>query len=240
MEIRSRIAVTIFTLSFLFLGVASVFSYEFEGTVRVEPPYPEAAKIKVAKKYQEACSQEQISESVIISGDGYLKNVVVSLEGNSPGELQRDQSSPKAPVMDQKNCNFSPHILIVKQNEPFLVANSDLMAHDVRIFEGSKMLFRFEMDALAKPVEQKLERPGIYLLRCGLHSWMHAFVVARAHSYDTVTDEKGMFRFSDIPSGKYTVRLWHETLGETKIPIEVTDSIQNFSYTFPSGLKKAD
>lgn len=155
MEIHSRISVTACGLSFFFIAMASALSDDVQGIIRMDPPYPEPAKIQVKQKYQETCSKEQVSQSLVVSGEGYLKNVVVSLEGNVHDEYGPDGSNIQV-VMDQKNCNFTPHVLIVKQNQPFLIANSDPMAHDIRLFDGSKMLFRFEIDAFEKPVEKKI------------------------------------------------------------------------------------
>lgn len=238
MEVRSRISIIIWGLFFFFIGMASALSREVRGVVRIAPPYPAPVKIPVKQKYQETCSREQVSQSLIISGEGYLKNVVVFLEGNVQNGREHNDAGIQA-VMDQKNCNFTPHVLIVKQNRPFLIANSDPMAHDIRLFDSSRMLFRFEMDAFEKPVEKKLERPGIYVLRCGLHSWMHAFVVNVSHPYYAVTDEAGTFHFRDVPEGTYRMHIWHETLGETEVPLEVVESIHDFSYTFANPAQSA-
>ena len=137
------------------------------------------------------------------------------------------------PVLDQKNCNFEPHVLIARRGSPFLIANSDPMAHDVRaFFDEAEMLFRFEMDPFGAPVEQKFERPGIYVIRCGLHKWMYAFVVSAKHPFYAVSNERGEFELRGVPNGTYTLRIWHETLGEAQVLLEVERSISDFSYTF--------
>ena len=187
------------------------------------------------EKHQSSCHKEQTSQSLIVSNDGYLQNAVISLKGDFKGHPSQEMPSF---TMDQKNCNFEPHILIVPENSSFWVANSDPMAHDVRVFRDADMLFRFEMDVSEKPVEKKLEK-GTYLVRCGLHPWMHAFIITTAHSYYAVSNEKGEFALNDVPAGKHILHIWHETLGEAEIPIEVTHSIQDFSYTFPSSIQNA-
>ncbi len=214
----------------LFLFSPIVRAYDIHGTIRTAPPYPAIKKIQVNEKYRDACSNEQESQSLIVSGEGLVKNAVVFLEGDFKNEASI--AAAGIPVMNQKRCNFTPHILIVRQDQPFRISNSDPIAHDVRSFERAKMLFRFEMDSLAQPVEKKFEQPGIYLLRCGLHPWMHAFVVSAPHSHYAISDEQGKFELLNVPKGKYALKIWHETLGETEVPVEVSSPIPDFSYTF--------
>ncbi len=205
---------------------------EIRGKITVEPPFPQREVIVFKKKSQDACEAERVSESLIVSQDGFLKNALVSVKGDFAGDFPQEKV-----VIDQKRCNFEPHIQVISSKSPFLVANSDPLAHDVRIFQGPQMLSRFEMDEEEKPVRQELPEPGIYLLRCGLHIWMHAFIVSARHPYHVVSDDHGNIVLKNVPAGKQTLRIWHETLGEDEIPVEVTDGVTEFSYQF-KGLRK--
>ncbi len=236
MEIRRRIPVVLLSLVILSSFDIPAWAYDVRGTVRMEPPYPPAKKVEVAEKYHTECSKEQISSSLIVSPDGFIKNAVIFLEGDFQNESAADPLAP-APTLDQKDCNFEPHVLIVRQNSPFFVANSDPMAHDVRTFDEAKMLYRFEMDAFDKPVEQKSEAPGVYVIRCGLHKWMHAFVVSAKHPFYAVSNEQGEFELRGVPEGTHKLRIWHETLGEAEVSVEVKQSISDFSYVFANGIK---
>jgi Carboxypeptidase regulatory-like domain len=51
-------------------------------------------------------------------------------------------------------------------------------------------------------------------VECNVHGWMHAVLVVSGHPYYTLTDAHGAFKLADVPPGKYTLKLWHETLGE--------------------------
>ena len=138
------------------------------------------------------------------------------------------------PLLDQKNCHFEPHVLLVNRGQNFLVGNADPMGHDVRAFEGAKMLFRFEMESTQAPVEKRFDRPGRFVIRCGLHPWMHAYVISADHPYYAVSDADGKFYLRNVPKGNYVLNVWHERLGEVRIPIELENSIADFSYTFES------
>lgn len=214
---------------FLFAVVPFVWASDIHGVIRMAPPYPSAKKIQVQEKYRNACSNEQVSQSLIVSGNGLIKNAVIFLDGNFKSENVVERN---ALILDQKNCNFQPHILIVKEGSNFLIANSDPMAHDVRAFDRDKMVFRFEMDPFGKPVAKRIEGSGTYVIRCGLHPWMYAFVVNAKHPFYAVSGEGGEFELHGVPNGIYKLRIWHETLGEAEVPIEVKGPIEDFSYVF--------
>ena len=181
MEIFGRRAITLLFLAFYLGMTPHAFAYEVKGRISISKPYPQPKKIQVADKHQAACGHEQVSEALIVSSEGSLKNAVVSLKGDFKESLFPKSESL---TLNQKNCNFRPHVLVVPQNSPFFVANSDPMAHDVRIFDQANMLVRFEMDVNDKPVEKRLEKAGTYVVRCGLHKWMHAFFIVNApHPY---------------------------------------------------------
>ena len=56
---------------------------------------------------------------------------------------------------------------------------------------------------------------------CDLHPWMNSYIVIKAHPYYSVTGENGSFELTDVPPGKYDLKIWHETLGEKKRTVAV-------------------
>lgn len=231
MGLCRRVAVTLigFTLSCLIAQWG--WTYEIRGKIGIAQPYPTVKEIRVRKKVHDACKDVQDSQSLIVSSDGFVKNAVISLKGKFSNPRRGVALQPQ---VDQSKCRFDPHVLLVPKGQPFLVSNSDPMGHDVRLFDGAKMLFRFEMDASDKPVAKAIDQPGTYVLRCGLHPWMHAFVVSTDHAYYDASDEEGGFWLRDVPEGKGVLNIWHETLGEVDIPIEIKGSMYDFVYLFKS------
>jgi hypothetical protein len=51
---------------------------------------------------------------------------------------------------------------------------------------------------------------------CDLHSWMRGWVVVAEHPFYVVTNEQGEFSLDNVPPGKYSLEVWHETLGIVK------------------------
>ena len=63
---------------------------------------------------------------------------------------------------------------------------------------------------------------------------MRAYVIVTEHPYTAVTDSAGGFSLQEVPPGTYTIRVWHEQLGEqtTQVAIQAdrTATLQ-LSYT---------
>ena len=43
---------------------------------------------------------------------------------------------------------------------------------------------------------------------------MRAYLIVTEHPYTAVTNAAGRFSLDQVPAGDYTLRLWHERLGE--------------------------
>ena len=125
MDLYPRVTITLGGFLFFLVTVKSVFAFDVRGSIYLAPPYPKLEIIQVNEKYQNACGKEYASESLVVSPEGRVQNVVIFLDGNLPQEAHQN-----VPVMliDQKNCNFEPHVLVVRQGTPFLVSNSEYKA----------------------------------------------------------------------------------------------------------------
>src|SRR5262249_50881178 len=57
---------------------------------------------------------------------------------------------------------------------------------------------------------------------CAVHGWMQGNVVVVDNPYYALTDENGKFSITDLPPGKYQVKIWHEYLGELTREVTVS------------------
>ncbi|MEX2146203.1 MAG: carboxypeptidase-like regulatory domain-containing protein, partial [Candidatus Rokuibacteriota bacterium] len=56
---------------------------------------------------------------------------------------------------------------------------------------------------------------------CDVHSWMLGWIAVMPHPFFGVTDGNGTTTIANVPPGKHTVEVWHETLGKQTKDVEV-------------------
>ena len=153
-----------------------------------------------------------VTGTVVLSNGKHAGQSVVWLDGST-------KSKPLAKaVVDQRNRTFVPHISVVTVGTQIHFPNSDTVFHNVfAAFDAKK--FDLGLYARGKTKVQTFDKPGLVALMCSIHSEMSAFVMVVDTPFYTVADAKGRFKISDVPSGSYKLRAWHE--GGEKASVEV-------------------
>jgi hypothetical protein len=59
--------------------------------------------------------------------------------------------------------------------------------------------------------------------KCDVHPWMFAWVSVFDHAYFAVSAKDGTFKISNVPAGKYTLKIAHRKAGAATQEIEVKD-----------------
>ena len=208
--------------------------FNLEGRIRLEGKPPESAPLEVEAKHHADCGEKKISPKLKVSPEGGVANAVVKLEsahrdrplqGAVPGNASREF------ILDQIQCEFSPHVQLLPKGAELKILNSDGFLHDVRAFdESASMLFNDAMPKKGQVLKKRFDRPGRILVRCGLHHWMHAIVVVQEHPYYALTDESGHFKIEGIPEGNYQLNVWQESLGEIKTEVKPDASFLSLTY----------
>ena len=219
---------TVAIAAVLLLGVTgSVAAGEVSGTVRLTSPVPAAESIKIeegtkaARAVEECGRLPRVSPKLIVSPDGGVQNAVIWLEGSF--ERPYDGATDGAVILDQQACTFSPHVLVAPQGSTLRVRNSDDVVHNVRLFRESALLWRKWQQPRATELTWRLDAPGRYVMRCGVHPWMYAWVIVAEHEYYTVSDASGRFTLARVSPGNHRLHAWHETLGERIEELRVGD-----------------
>ncbi len=135
-----------------------------------------------------------------------LANMVVYVE-KAPGEFP----PPKEHVtVDQKNLTFVPHVLPVVVGTTVDFLNSDQVLHNV--FTPDKCANKFNLGTWPKGEARpmRFDKVGCSpVLLCNVHPEMEGFVVVLQNPYFAVTDKSGLFALSNVPEGKYTLKIWN-------------------------------
>ncbi|HVQ60631.1 MAG TPA: carboxypeptidase-like regulatory domain-containing protein, partial [Burkholderiales bacterium] len=68
---------------------------------------------------------------------------------------------------------------------------------------------------------EQIRRSGKIRAKCDIHSWMGGWWIVAETPYTVVSDKDGNFSITNVPSGSYTLKIWHEKLGESQQNIVV-------------------
>jgi hypothetical protein len=189
------------------------------GVVRYAGKAPRPKKVKLSGD-SAYCRKFDLREEGLLVGKGKaLRNVVVLLEGIRSGKPVPSET----PSMAEDRCTFVPHVLSVTTRVKVEFVNRDpvLNTFHASTHPGGQTLFNIGTPKKGQKFRRRIAKPGIVEMRCDVHPWELAWIVAVDHPYHCVTDEKGAFALEQIPPGRYTLALWHEKLGTRKRKVEL-------------------
>jgi len=187
------------------------------GVVRLDGPAPTRSPLQVYKN-ADICGPTVPDDRLVVGRDGGLRFAVVTIEGVQNGDKpERDV----AHALDNRRCRFQPHVQVAEVGQWLELSNSDPILHNADARLGAETIFN-----LALPPDRRVRRPlarsGRIAITCDVrHTWMNAFVIVTDHPYHTVTDADGAYEIRDVPTGRYTVSVWHEELGTREVPVTI-------------------
>lgn len=189
------------------------------GRVTLSGPAPAPVMLKVDED-KEACGGDRPSDELLVGAGGGVQNVVLSIADVSSG---KDWDFPDKFVYDQKKCMFVPRIMLIKPNAPGEVLNSDSIGHNFHTISKGVYNINKKIEPGSKLVvtSSNIRRAGMVRAKCDIHSWMGGWWVVAETPYTVLTDKDGNFTLKDVPAGSYTLKVWHEKLGETEQKIVV-------------------
>jgi plastocyanin len=214
---RGSMLVVLATAVCLLLLPRSAAGGEIQGRVVIAGEVPAAKKIPITID-QYVCGTEQMMGDLVVSAAREVRNVVVWLENPPAGAPS--SSPPPATPMDQKQCVFVPRVVIVPANGTVQFLNSDRLLHNLHSVSRDNPSFN-RTQPKDRTIPVTFAKPEIVRIDCDLHSWMRGWVVVAPHAFYALSDAQGRFKLDNLPAGQYTVRVWHERLGETSRPITV-------------------
>ena len=130
-------------------------------------------------------------------------NVVVWLDApNLPRSADR-----RTVVLDQRNLDFWPHVLVVRVGTTVDFPNNDRVFHNVFSFRDGKV-FDLGMYPVGALKHVTFDRAGLSRIFCNIHPGMAAYVMAVDSPLFAVSDQSGTFTIAEVPSGAYQYHAW--------------------------------
>lgn len=175
------------------------------------------------------------SEALVLGAGNAMGNVMVRVKGPVAGSFP----VPATPVViDQKGCQYHPHVLGIRVNQTLQLRNSDGLLHNVHALPKVNTPFNMAMPANRLTADSKFgKEEGMFLVKCDVHGWMTAYVGVFANPFFSVSGTDGKYKISGLPPGNYEIEAWHEKLGTQTSKVTVTaakPAAANFSFATPS------
>jgi len=215
----TEVAASLLLCPILAVGVSAQSHYEvvtlaqsgtITGTVKWSGPVPHTSVFPIDKDPQICDPNSRKTrdlERLVVGPDNGVANTVVYLKDISRGK-PLDIPLPRR-SLDQKQCRYEPHILLVPENGPLHLKSSDAVLHTVHMDGAASYNLPFPFTN--QTVTRNMPTAGLVNVRCnGGHSWMNAELMVVPHPYYAVTDENGKFELTHVPPGKYVIVAWHE------------------------------
>ena len=186
-----------------------------------------AGKVAISKD-KEVCGDAKIDPVLVVGSRGEIKNAVIQI-----ADLKRTGGAAKEAVLDQVKCEYAPHVLALPAGSTVKIKNSDGILHNVHSFSEKNPPFNRAQPKYLKEVSEKFTKPEVISLRCDVHGWMSGWIVVTESPYYDVTAADGSFKLENVPVGKYSLAVWHETLGKTTQSVEVkSGEVTNVTFEF--------
>ena len=186
------------------------------GTVKFKGAAPAPKKLDVGKD-KEVCGKSPKVDQSLVVNNGNLANAVVTITDIQKGK----KIEVKKVTLDQKGCEYHPHVLAFPAGTTVEILNPDGILHNVHSYSKANSPFNQAQPKFKKTLDVKIDKPEAIEVKCDVHGWMHGWLVATENPYLAVTDNSGSFKLTDVPAGSYTVEVWHEKLGKSTQKVTV-------------------
>ena len=205
----------------------------FAGTAPTLRPLTMDADPACAKKH----SGPVANDMLVLGSANSMGNVMVWVSKGLPAG--KTYPAPTAPVViDQKGCQYLPHVMGIMVGQPYKILNSDGILHNIHTLPTVNTAFNRAMPAtvtVATTTFNKAE--ATFHIKCDVHPWMSAYLSVFTHPFFSVTSTDGKYTISGLDPGTYEITAWHERLGMQTASVTVGASdtkTQTFKFAAPA------
>jgi plastocyanin len=138
-----------------------------------------------------------------------LEGVGIVVE--APGATSPDVP-PQPAVIDQRNEQFVPRVLIVRRGTVVAFPNTDRVQHHVYSFSPAKQ-FELPLYRGNQHPPVVFDEAGIAVLGCNIHDHMIGYVLVVDSPFFAFSGRDGQAHFSELPNDSVKVTVWHPDLG---------------------------
>ncbi len=186
------------------------------------------AKVAIDTSMDPACGLtggQVYSEQYVVNG-GKVANVFVYVKSGPWAAMQAQATGAglQPVVMDQKGCQYVPHVIGVMRGGYVAFKNSDVTMHNIHTMPavvGNETIDVSQGPKGAAQNKQFMKPEMMMPVRCNNHPWMNAFINVSPTAFFQVTGVDGTFELKGLPPGDYVIGAVQEKMGEKDINVSV-------------------
>ncbi|MDH5563839.1 MAG: hypothetical protein OEY91_09505 [Nitrospirota bacterium] len=225
-HLQSQVRISAYTMMLILAGALNFAQAEnsptttLNGRILYHGLIPQPEK-QVITQDVETCGNIRKIFPVVVSDDGGLAQVVVSVEGLSGTRL----SSIGDPLIVQnEKCVFQPPIAIGSVKQLLEVKNFDPILHNTHIRTETRAFFNVVLLPQSKGIKKVMKQPGLMTISCNKHPFMMGYIQVFDHPFHALTDSQGAFSIPNLPPGTHRLAIWHRTLGTIHQTVTIPQS----------------
>lgn len=160
------------------------------------------------------------NEEFVVGADGGLKDVIVFLLADKPVKAHPsyEATAKDTVTIDNKKCQFVPHVVLVRTGQTFVVTNTDPTGHNSKFsLRENKVdenpLLPPKGEFVVKPDRLTKSEKRAAQVSCSIHPWMTGWIVVQDHPYMATSAEDGTLEIKNIPVGKHSFQFFQENVG---------------------------
>jgi plastocyanin len=153
--------------------------------------------------------------------DGGLADVLVYVKSGASGSYTAPAESV---TMDQKGCNYEPHVLAVQAGQPIKIRNSDDTLHNIHPRPTVNTEFNIGQPRQGMESTKTFDKAELKIpVGCDVHPWMRSYIHVLSNPFFAVTGADGSFEIKGLPAGDYEIEALHAKLPPMSGKVSVKD-----------------
>ena len=141
-----------------------------------------------------------------------VTNAIIYLVGDALDSATALPDARQAPVLEQRDFTFLPHVLALTAGTELTISNRDTVTHNIHTYtKGRRRRTAFNRAQNANTtMTATFSRPDSVLVLCDIHSYMEAHILVLPNPFFTKPAEDGAYIITGIPPGTYELVAWHK------------------------------
>ncbi len=201
----------------------------FEGAAPKRKKLPVSADPTCAEMHADT---PLLTEEVVVNENGTLRNVFVYVKTGLEGKTFEKPAEPVE--IDQKGCQYFPHVMGMQAKQMLKIKNSDATTHNIHAIPENGPEFNKGQAEGGADLKTTFGTAEVMIpVKCDVHPWMSAYIGVLDHPFHSTTGAEGTYAIKDLPAGDYEIAAWHEKYGTQTQKVTVGEGeTKDISFTF--------